>query len=104
MSHSTNSNVNFCDVCDLSFGTKKFFYRYQSYNSKHKELLEKMLGSDDEAPINAKPKAEKVTTPSPQPIPENMERVYNSEEEYYFHRPKPKMRVSLKALRPWFQN
>ena len=49
-----------------------------------------MLGSDDEAPIDVKPKAERVVPPSPQPIPENMERVYDSEEEYYFLRPKPK--------------
>ena len=48
MSHSTNSNVNFCDVCDLSFGTKKGLYRHQSYDSKHKELLEKMFGSHEE--------------------------------------------------------
>ena len=81
MSHSTNSNVNFCDVCDLSFGTKKGLYRRQSYDSKHEELLEEMFGSDDETPINAKPKAKQVMPPSPQPIPENMERVYDSEEE-----------------------
>ena len=71
MSHSTNSNVN-CDVCDLSFETKKGLLRHQSYDSKHKELLEKMFGSDDEAPI-----------------PKNMERVYDSEEKYYFLRPEP---------------
>ena len=80
MSHSTNSNVKFCDVCDLSSGTKKGLYRRQSYDSKHKELLEKIFGSDDKAPINAKPKAEKVIPPSPQPIPENTERVYDPEE------------------------
>ena len=48
-----------------------------------------MFGSDDEAPINAKPKAEKIIPPSPQPIPENMERVYEPEEKFYFLRPKP---------------
>ena len=65
MSHSTNSNVTFCDVCDLSFETKKGLYRHQSYDSKQKELLEKMFGSDDEAPIDVKPKAERVIPPSP---------------------------------------
>ena len=60
MSHSTNSNVNFCDVCDLSFETKKGLYRHQSYDSKQKELLEKMFGSDDEAPTDVKPKVERV--------------------------------------------
>ena len=46
MSHSTNSNVtsvNFFDVCNLSFETKKGLYRHQSYGSKHKLLLEKMF-------------------------------------------------------------
>ena len=43
MSHSTNSNVNFCDVCDLSFETKKCLYRHQSYDSKHKECLVLMM-------------------------------------------------------------
>ena len=52
-------------------------------------MLNKMFGSNDEAPIDVKPKAEKVIPPSSQPIPENMERVYDSEEEYYFLRPKP---------------
>ena len=47
-----------------------------------------MFGSDDEALIDVKPKVEKVIPPSHQPIPENMERVYNPE-EYYFLRPKP---------------
>ena len=38
MSHSTNSNVtsvNFCDVCNLSFETKKGLYRHQSYDSNY---------------------------------------------------------------------
>ena len=61
MSHSTNCNVNCCDVCDLSFETKKGLYRHQSYDSKQKVLLEKMFGSDYEP----------------------MERVYDSEEDYY---------------------
>ena len=48
LSHSTNSNVNFCDGYNLSFETKKGLYRNQSYDSKHKELLEKMFGSDED--------------------------------------------------------
>ena len=69
MSHSTNSNVNSCDVFDLSFETKKDLYRHQSYDSKQKELLEKMFGSVDEP----------------------MERVYDSKEEFYYLRPKLKI-------------
>ena len=93
MSHSTNSNVNFCDVC----GAKKGLYRHQSYGSKHKESLEKMFGSDYEAPFNAKHKAEKVIPPSTQPLPENMERLYDPEEEYYFLRSKPQTESKHKA-------
>ena len=40
--------MNYCDVCNLYFETKKGLYRHQSYDSKHKELLEKMFVSDDD--------------------------------------------------------
>ena len=73
MSHSTNSNINFCDFCDLSFETKKDLYRHQSYDSKHKELLDKIFGSDD-LPNRF---------PDEAPIPKNLERVYDSKVEYY---------------------
>ena len=36
MSHSTNSNVDFRDVRDLSVETKEGLYRHQSNNSKLK--------------------------------------------------------------------
>ena len=62
MSHSTNSNVRFCDVCSLSFETKKGLYRHQLYDTKHKELLEKMFDSDlDEAITEAPTKTEAST-------------------------------------------
>ena len=35
---------------------------------------------------------------SPQPIPETMERVYDSEEEYYFLRPKTKTKINTKDI------
>ena len=50
---------NFCDVCNLSFETKKGLYRHQSYDLKHKELLEKMFESEEEI----------------------LEKVYNSDED-----------------------
>ena len=93
MSHSTNSNVDFCDVWDLSFETKKGLYRHQSYDSKHKELLEKMFelrssftDFDDEASINCKPKAEGALPRSPQPkhIPKNMVKMYDPDEDEYY--------------------
>ena len=49
MSQSTNTSViNFCDVCNLSFESKKALYRHQSYDLIHKELLEKMFDSEEE--------------------------------------------------------
>ena len=49
MSQSTNTSViNFWDVCNLSFESKKSLYRHQSYDLKHKELLQKMFESEEE--------------------------------------------------------
>ena len=49
MSQPTNTSViNFCNVCNLSFESKKALYRHQSYDLKHKELLEKMFESEEE--------------------------------------------------------
>ena len=63
MSQSTNTSViNFCDVCNLSFETKKGLYRHQSYDLKHRKLLEKIFESEEE----------KI-----------LERVYNSDEDDY---------------------
>ena len=63
MSQLTNTTViNFCDVCNLSFESKKGLYRHQPYDLKHKELLEKMFESEER---------------------EISERVYNSDEDDY---------------------
>ena len=70
MSHSTKktSVINFCDVCNLSFESRKGLYRHQSYDLKHKELLEKGFESEEE---------------------EISERVYNSDEDDYIIKTKP---------------
>ena len=78
MSQSTNTNViNFCDVCNLSFESKNGLYRHQSYDLKHKELLEKMFESEEE---------------------EISERVYNPDEDDYIikTRAKTKTETELK--------
>ena len=70
MSQSNNTSViNFCDVCNLSFESKNCLYRHQSYDLKHKELLEKMFESEEE---------------------EISQRVYNSDEDDYIIKTKAK--------------
>ena len=83
MSHSTNSNVNFCDVCNLSFETKKGLYRHQSYDPKHKELLEKMFDSDlDEAITEATTKTDASTR--------IIEKMYDSDGDFIYVKPSTK--------------
>ena len=77
MSQSTKTNViNFCDVCNLSFESKKALYRHQSYDLKHKELLEKMFESEEE---------------------EISERVYNLDEDDYIIKTKSKTETKTKS-------
>ena len=77
MSQSTNTSViNFCDVCNLSFESKKALYRHQSYDLKHKELLEKMFESEEE---------------------EISERVYKLDEDDYIIKTKPATKPKTKT-------
>ena len=77
MSQPTNTSViNFCDVCNLSFESKKGLYRHQSYDLKHKELLEKIFESEEE---------------------EISERVYNLDEDDYIIKTKPATKPKTKA-------
>ena len=86
MSHSTNSivtSVNFCDVCNLSFERKKGLYRHQSYNPKHKEVLEKMFDSDlNEAITEASTKSEAST--------KTLEKMYKSDGDLIYVKPSTK--------------
>ena len=76
MSQSTNTNViNFCDVCNLSFKSKKVLYRHQSYDLKNKELLDKVFESDEEI----------------------SERVYDQEEDDYVYKPMTNTRDIIKT-------
>ena len=82
MSQSTNTSViNFCDVYNLSFETKKGLYRHQSYDLKHKELMEKMFESDEEPKIKPVPGWAKSFRGC-------KERVYEPEEDDYVYNPK----------------
>ena len=77
MSQSANTSaINFCDVCNLSFESKKGLYRHQSYDLKHKELLEKMFESEEE---------------------EISERVHNSDEDDYIIKTKIKTKDIIKT-------
>ena len=76
MSQSNKTSViKFCDVCNLSFETKKGLYRHQSYDLKHKELLEKSFESEEE---------------------EISERVYNSDEYDYIIKTKHIIKTKTK--------
>ena len=93
MSHSTNSNVtsvNFCDVCNLSFETKKGLYRDQSYDPKHKELLEKtfdLLSSFTDSHLDeAITEASNKTEASAKPI----EKIYASDGDFIYVKPSKK--------------
>ena len=78
MSQSTNTSViNFCDVCNLSFESKKDLYRHQSNYLKHKELLEKMFESEED---------------------EILEKVYNSVEDDYFIKTKDNIETKTKVV------
>ena len=77
MSQPTNTTViNFCDVCNLFFESKKSLYRHQSYDLKHKELLEKMFESEEE---------------------EIFEKLYNSDEDDYIIKTKTKTKDIIKT-------
>ena len=77
MSQSTNTSViNFCDVCNLSFESKKGLYRHHSYDLKHKKLLEKMFESEQE---------------------ETSERVYNLDEDDYIIKTRAKTKTETKS-------
>ena len=79
MSQSTNSSViKFYDVCNLSFETKKGLYRHQSYDLKHKELLEKLFESEED---------------------EILEKVYNSDEDDYIIKTKDIIKTKTKGVR-----
>ena len=87
ISQSTNSNVtsvNLCDVCILSFETKKGLYRHQSNDPKHKELLEKMFDSDlIEAITEASTKIEAST--------KTIEKMYDSDGDFICVKPSNKI-------------
>ena len=77
MSQSTNTSIiNFCDVCNPSVESKMALYRHQSYDLKHKELLEKMFESEEE---------------------EISERVYSLDEDDYIIKTKPATKPKTKT-------
>ena len=84
MSHTTNSNVNFCDVCNLSFEKKKGLYRHQSYDSKPERLLEKMFCLVDDGAIT-------------EPPAKTMEMMHDSDEDFIYPKLSTKTKTGLKT-------
>ena len=96
MSHSTNSivsSVNFCDVCNLSFETKKGLYRHQSYDFKYKELLEKMIdlrssfADSDEDGAKTESPAKTESSAKTEASAKTIERMYDSDGDFIYAKP-----------------
>ena len=110
MSHSTNSDVNFCDICNLSFNSIKDFLKHILLGS-HQKRSRICLWTYDETemvstpqpqpkpkstpppigetmPALHKPKPKGPSAMVPQPMLEIMERVYDPEEDYSIFVPK----------------
>ena len=102
LSHSTNSYLNLCDICNFLFNSVKDFLTHTLLSSYQKRTRDMIMGLDE---------AETASPPQPQPKPnssppplgetrpafhkpkpklilENMERVYGPEEDYYILVPK----------------
>ena len=47
MSHSTNSNVNLCEICDLSFGSRKDFLKHTLTNQHQKRARDIIMDLDE---------------------------------------------------------
>ena len=113
MSHPMNSNVNFCDICNFSFNSMKDFLKH-ALSSGHQKITRDMIMDLDEAetapPPQPQPKHKSAPPPvgekrlalhkpKPKPITENMERVYDPEEDDYILVPK-KVLPELKRASP----
>ena len=74
MSCPANRNVNFCDICDSSFGSRKDFLKH-TLTSRHQKRARDIIMDVDEAedvsPTPPQPKLQPVI--KPQPVLENME-------------------------------
>ena len=100
MSTPTNSNVNFFDVCNLSFNSMKDFLEHNLLSSHQKRTREIIIDLDEAetaSPPQPQPKPKSSPPPvgetrpvfhKPKPIPENQERVYDPEEDDYILVPK----------------
>ena len=57
MFHSTNSNVNFCDICNLSFNSMKDFLKH-TLSSDHQKRARDMIMDLDEAETASLPQTQ----------------------------------------------
>ena len=92
MFHSTNSNVpgaNFCDVCILFFETKNGLYKHQSYDTKQKELLEKIFDSVEDEDLTH-------TTSKVESSAKTIERMYDSDGDFININPITKAKTKTK--------
>ena len=78
--HSTNGNVNFCDICNVSFNSMKDFQKQTLLSSHQKRTWDMIMDLDE---------AETASPPQPQPKPKSSPTPV-SETRLAFHKPKPK--------------
>ena len=113
MSHSTNSNLNFCDICNLSFNLMKGFLKH-TLLSGEKRTRDKIMDLDEAetaSPPQPQPKPKSTPLPvgetrlalqqhKPKSMPNNMERVYDPEEDDYILVPKKVVTEPKRASPP----
>ena len=67
MSHSTNSNVNFYEICNLSFNSMKDFFKHTLLGS-HKKRTRDMIMDLDEAETASPPQQQTKLKSTPTPV------------------------------------
>ena len=113
MSQPKNHNVNSCDICNLSFISMKDFLKHTLLSGHQKRTRDTIMDLDEvetALPPQQQPKPKSAPPPvgetrlalhkpKPKPIPENMERVYDPEEDDYILVPNTVLR-DLKRASP----
>ena len=92
---SNVKSVNFCDICELFFDSRKELIKHTLTGKLQKRARETIMDLDEAEGASPIPPQPKGASPfasqpmiKPQPINENMERVYDPEEDDFILVPK----------------